>query len=80
MLRDPLLRIASAAFLISCHDGMAEIKDGQWRPALGDSWDVHLVPGSPAIDGGRASGTGTDIRGIARPQGSAPDIGIYEGL
>ena len=33
------------------------MKDGMWNAALGDRWDVSLVPGSPAIDGGTVSGT-----------------------
>ncbi len=28
------------------------IKDGMWNATLGDSWDVSLVPDSPAIDVG----------------------------
>lgn len=43
----------------------------------GPTWTHALLPGSPAID---AAGAGpvTDQRGIARPQGVAPDIGAYE--
>ncbi len=38
-----------------------------------------LLPGSPAIDAGVAvPGVTTDQRGIARPQGVAPDIGAFE--
>jgi sugar lactone lactonase YvrE len=38
-----------------------------------------LLPGSPAINAGVAiSGVTTDQRGIARPQGSAADIGAFE--
>lgn len=33
---------------------------------------------SPAKDAGVAGGTATDQRGVARPQGSAKDIGAYE--
>ncbi len=40
---------------------------------------MALLPGSPAIDAGIAvAGVTTDQRGIARPQGSAPDIGAFE--
>jgi CSLREA domain-containing protein/uncharacterized repeat protein (TIGR01451 family) len=39
-----------------------------------------LALGSPAIDAGTATGAPpTDQRGIARPQGSAYDMGAYEG-
>ena len=41
--------------------------------------NYHLLTGSPAIDHGAAlSGFNTDADGIARPQGSAWDIGAYE--
>ena len=56
------------------------MKDGMWNAALGDRWDVSLVPGSPAIDGGTVSGTTRDILGVSRPKGSAFDIGAYEYL
>lgn len=40
---------------------------------------VHpLLPGSPAIDAGHASSVTVDQRGMARPQGAAPDIGSFE--
>jgi uncharacterized repeat protein (TIGR01451 family) len=43
------------------------------------SGDLRLLPGSPAIDSGAASGApADDIRGISRPQGSGVDIGAYE--
>ena len=55
------------------------IKDGMWSAALADSWDVSLVPGSPALNIG-ASTTDHDILGIPRPQpaGGLSDAGIYE--
>jgi hypothetical protein len=59
-------------------DFKAVIKDGMWNAALGDTWDVTLTPGSPAIDRGIGSGAATDIAGVARPQGRASDIGAYE--
>jgi hypothetical protein len=37
-----------------------------------------LLAGSPAIDKGDSSGATTDQRGVARPQGAAPDIGAFE--
>jgi len=54
------------------------MKDGMWSEPLNDSWDVNLVPQSPAIDFGVASGATTDIVGTARPQGIAMDAGVYE--
>ena len=45
----------------------------------GPSKTIALVYGSPAIDKG-ATTLATDQRGIARPQGSAPDIGAFEGV
>jgi hypothetical protein len=37
-----------------------------------------LLAGSPAIDKGNSFGATTDQRGVARPQGAAPDIGSFE--
>jgi hypothetical protein len=56
------------------------IVGGMWSEAHGDSWNVNLVAGSPAIDRGIASGTLTDLIGVTRPQGAAPDAGVYEGI
>lgn len=45
-------------------------------PAL---FDLHLKPGSPAIDAGRDAGAApNDFEGISRPQGLHPDAGAYE--
>ena len=45
----------------------------------GLTFTYALLPGSPAIDAGSlVAGLTTDQRGIARPQGAAPDIGAYE--
>lgn len=42
-------------------------------------WDLHLLPGSPAIDVGTEDGApATDLDGIARPQGAGVDVGAYE--
>lgn len=47
--------------------------------AQANSWVVPLKAGSPAINaGGVVAGLNTDQRGVARPQGSAFDIGAYE--
>jgi hypothetical protein len=40
--------------------------------------NYQLAAGSPAIDTALATGPATDILGIARPQGAAPDMGAYE--
>ena len=41
--------------------------------------DFQLTPTSPAVDaGGSLSAVTTDLAGVARPQGSRPDIGAYE--
>ncbi|SIO62425.1 hypothetical protein SAMN05444166_7043 [Singulisphaera sp. GP187] len=40
-----------------------------------------LLPGSPAIDASvTITGVASDQRGVARPQGSAPDIGAFEAI
>lgn len=44
-------------------------------PATGD---LHLLPGSPAIDKATDKGIGEDLDGRARPQGNGFDIGAYE--
>jgi hypothetical protein len=45
----------------------------------GPTLTMALMPGSPAIDAGATQGApATDQRGIARPQGTATDIGAYE--
>jgi len=40
--------------------------------------DFRLVGGSAAVDAGKASVAARDIRGMARPQGAAPDAGAFE--
>jgi hypothetical protein len=45
----------------------------------GPTLTMALLPGSPAIDAGIVvAGITTDQRGVARPQGAAPDIGAFE--
>lgn len=45
----------------------------------GPTFTQALLPGSPAIDaGGTNAGVPNDQRGVARPQGLAPDIGAFE--
>lgn len=43
-----------------------------------DAGNYHLGVGSAAIDAGINAGVTTDLDGIARPQGSRPDLGAYE--
>jgi hypothetical protein len=42
--------------------------------------DYHILSGSPAIDQGLDIGRAADRDGVAVPQGSAPDIGVFEYL
>ncbi len=53
---------------------------GSLQVVAGTNLSVYpLLPGSPALDAGVAvSGVTADQRGVARPQGSAPDIGAFE--
>jgi len=45
----------------------------------GPTWTHALLPGSPAIDAGDATGApGEDQRGVTRPQGPNVDIGAFE--
>ena len=43
-----------------------------------DAGNYHLTAASAAIDRGVDAGVATDLDGIARPQGSQPDLGAYE--
>lgn len=59
-------------------DGVA-LKMGTLANNGGLTRTVAALPGSPAINAGVAlAGITSDQRGIARPQGSKPDIGAYE--
>jgi len=40
--------------------------------------NYHIAAGSAAINRGVDAGVATDLDGIARPQGSQPDLGAYE--
>jgi hypothetical protein len=40
--------------------------------------NLHLRPGSPAIDAGVDTGVMLDFDGVPRPQGQADDVGAYE--
>lgn len=43
------------------------------------AFDLHLLPGSPAVDTGSSDlAPALDIEGIARPQGAGVDLGAYE--
>jgi MYXO-CTERM domain-containing protein len=43
------------------------------------TFDLHLLPGAPAVDTGSADqAPPTDLEGIARPQGKGVDLGAYE--
>lgn len=42
------------------------------------SGDLHLLPGSPAVDAGATVNLATDHDGVSRPQGAGYDIGAYE--
>jgi len=48
------------------------------RLANAASGDLRPEAGSPAIDAGGFTGVLTDIEGVLRAQGSAPDLGAYE--
>jgi hypothetical protein len=69
----------------SCGFGTANNSLSSTNPMLGALTDnggptmTHaLLEGSPAIDKGNSFGATTDQRGVARPQGAAPDIGAFE--
>ncbi len=55
----------------------ADPKFGTFFNHGGFTSTYELLPGSPAIDAGQTT-LAADQRGIARPQGSAADIGAYE--
>ena len=57
-------------------DPMYAVESRDWNTV-----DLHLKPGSPAIDAAITSETfGVDLDGTERPQGNGPDIGAYEVL
>ena len=47
-------------------------------PQILDFATGEISAGSPCVDIGVSTGTGYDIRGVSRPQGSAYDIGCWE--
>jgi hypothetical protein len=71
----PCMRIRNNVMVT---DFRTVIQDGLWRAALEDTWNTRLVANSPAINAARFSAAAYDIAGVARPQGSAPDSGMYE--
>ena len=54
------------------------IVGGHWNGSMRDVWDIHVVPGGPAMDIGVATATTTDLEGDPRPFGVAPDAGADE--
>lgn len=59
--------------------GVADAKLASLAANGGPTQTEALLPGSPAINAGVAlSGVTGDQRGLARPQGAAPDIGALE--
>jgi predicted outer membrane repeat protein len=58
---------------------MAQLRLGAFANNGGPTVTLPLLPGSIAINAGVGiASVTTDQRGVARPQGSAPDIGAYE--
>ncbi len=56
-----------------------EYVEGDPRFAGAAGYDFHLRAGSPAIDRGVPTTVSTrDYDGVARPQGTAPDLGAFE--
>ncbi len=66
--------LGTGSDLVVADPGLAPLGDyGGFTPTHA------LLPHSPALEAGyQASGLATDQRGVARQQGSAPDIGAYE--
>jgi CSLREA domain-containing protein len=59
--------------------GVADAKLVALASNGGPTQTMALLTGSPAIDAGAAvNGVTSDQRGLARPQGGAPDIGAFE--
>ena len=71
------------------HDGITHRTFSDYQKAAGEAHSLSVNPrhaagarlqvGSPIIDAGTAlSDVPADFNGVARPQGTAPDIGAYE--
>ncbi|MCX6879947.1 MAG: IPT/TIG domain-containing protein [Verrucomicrobia bacterium] len=65
------------------YSGAGNLNTDPFLGPLGDfggyTQTIPLLPGSPAINAGTATGApATDQRGIARPQGAGYDIGAFE--
>ncbi|MBI2299443.1 MAG: hypothetical protein HYU66_10965 [Armatimonadetes bacterium] len=59
--------------------GVAAAEPQFVQRAWGGDGDYHLLPGSPGINTGNATGAPTvDLDGQARPAGAAVDLGAYE--
>lgn len=71
-----LLQTSTCPGNTTCEDGMLLNQD----PMFVSSTDLHLQPGSPAIDAGTSSGApDDDLDGNPRPTpGTADDMGAYE--
>jgi parallel beta-helix repeat protein len=78
---EPLVRIRDGATLLEQHATLAATDADFLEPSgAADQLDLHLSPGSHAIDAGVAPATPvtSDFDGRPRPSGAAIDVGAFE--
>ena len=69
---------SDSTVILLAHANMGDDDSLHVRFASPDDHDYRLMDGSACIDMGSTSGTGTDVRGLARLYGTATDMGCYE--
>ncbi len=79
IITDPTMGVASNNMILGAITNFSSYFLDVSNFALPANFDLHLKPGSPAIDAGSSiDAPSTDYDGILRPQGMNFDIGAYE--
>ncbi len=72
------LTVNNTCFHLNGFDPLSGSGNISADPLFVSSTDYHLQAGSPAINAGTTGTYAYDFDGVARPQGSAWDMGVYE--